>query len=165
VPDLQGRRDRPDQPGVDRQALVGGGPFGQFLQRFRQPQRDAGHVAALGHRRRRGRRRGRRRPVGDDEFGVATAQPHLDARPVELRGDLGRGVGQRLEQAEPGRRLERGGQQFRAVRGGFAGGRCGCGEIAAKRFQVRREVHDTIMTSFMASRQASSDVRPRRAGR
>src|SRR5690606_39452000 len=66
----------------------------------------------------------------------------------ELGGDLGRRVGQRLEQGQAQRRLDRIGQPLR--RGAHVVG-CrvtGSGERTAERFYVRREFHDAIMASL-----------------
>ena len=54
-----------------------------------------------------GRRRlGGRDVVGDDEVRIAAPQADLDAGAVEGGGDLGGGVGQRLQEGHPHRRVE-----------------------------------------------------------
>src|SRR4051812_44538356 len=57
---LDGGGDGADQPGVDRDAFAAGRLLDLFLERLGQPEGDAGQVAGVGRRWRRGSRRRRR---------------------------------------------------------------------------------------------------------
>ena len=75
--------------------------------------------------------------------GLAAAQPDLDGGVVELGGDLGGRVGEHLEQAHPGGRVQRAGQQLGGAGHVVAAGRRGR-EIAAEAFEVRCQFHDSL---------------------
>ena len=100
---------------------------------------------------RSGRGRRRRRLLGrqprDHELGVAPGHPDVDRVVLERAGDLGRGLGQRLEQHHPGGGVE---GQREALGGGLGlGATCGggVGQVAAEAVDVRRELHDATVTS------------------
>ena len=128
---------RADEPRVDGQPLAGGGLLDAGLEGLGEAKVDARHRAlvVLG---RRGRRGGvsRLSAAGerDDELRLAAAQAQLGRAGRELAGDLVSGGRQRLEQGEADRRVA-------AV---LTGG----GELAAKAFDVRGQVHGTSMASL-----------------
>ena len=109
---LEGGRDRTDQPGVDGQAVS--------RRRLVHPRLEG---IGQAERRARGARvvevDGCGRPLvgvgfgvrlGHDELDVASAQPHVDRSGCEVAGDLaGRGR-QDVEQHEPRRGIQSGGE-------------------------------------------------------
>src|SRR5256884_308314 len=107
-----GGRDRAYQPGVDRDALGAGGPLYLDLERFGQAQRDPGLVAGIGGGRLRGGHGGRLGDRGHHEVGVPPAQAYLHGRAVQLAGDLGGRVAQRLQQAQSGGGVQGGGEDL-----------------------------------------------------
>ena len=81
----------------------------------------------------------------DDEAGLAGAQPQLDGAGGELGRDVVGGCGQRIEQHQPDRRLERSheplGERTRVLAAGV--GRDS--EVAAEVLDVGCQVHGTMM--------------------
>ena len=90
-----------------------------------------------------GRLVGRRRR--DDEAGLAAAQAQLDRAGRELARDLVGGGRQRIEQHQPDRRVERGGQPLGQLAGVLAARGGGDGELAAEVLHVLRQVHGASM--------------------
>src|SRR5918995_3082006 len=79
---------RPHEPGVQRDALAGGGGLELALEAVGQAQGDARGQPVLG---RDGRGLGLL-PAHVDELGIRARQPHLDVALRELRADLKRGL-------------------------------------------------------------------------
>ena len=141
-----------DQPGVQRLAELVRGLLGADLDRLGQAQGDPGLAGVLGLRG-RGRLRGSRRrrglggvEVGDHELRLAAVHPDVDRVVVERAGDLGGGLGERLEQHHPGGRVEGEGEAIGGLLRLGTACRGGVGEVAAKAVDVRRELHDVTMT-------------------
>ena len=85
--------------------------------------------------------------VGDHELRLAAVQPYVDGVVVQRAGDLGGGLGQRLEQHHPGGGVEGEGQPLGGrLRLGATGCR-GVGEVPAEPVDEGREFHDATMTS------------------
>ena len=101
----------------------------------------SGGAGGAGVRLRLGRLVGRRRR--DDELGLAAAQAQLDRAGRELARDLVGGGRQRVEQHQPDRRVERGGQPLGERAGVLAAGGGGDGELATEVLDVLRQVHGT----------------------
>ena len=83
-----------------------------------------------------------------DEADVATAQPDVDRAGRQLAGDLLGRRGQRAEQGEPERRLERPGEPLGERARLVAADLCGRHELAAQLVDVGGEVHDDMVTSL-----------------
>ena len=86
--------------------------------------------------------------AGDHELRLAAAHPHVDRVVVEGAGDLGGGLGQRLEQHHPGGGVEGEGEAVGGCLCLGATGRCGVGQVAAESFDEGCEFHDATMTSL-----------------
>ena len=80
--------------------------------------------------------------MGDHELGLAAAHPHVDRLGVELAGDLGGGLGERLEQHHPGGGVEGQREALGCGLGLGAAGRGGVGQVPAEPFDEGREFHD-----------------------
>ncbi len=65
---------------------------------------------------------------------------------VELAGDLGGGLGERLEQHHPGGGVEGEGEALGGGLGLRAAGGGGVGEVAAEALDEGREFHDATLT-------------------
>jgi hypothetical protein len=96
-----------------------------------------------------GRRRGRLlgREPRHHELGVAPGHPDVDRVVLQRAGDLGRGLGQCLEQHHPCGGVE---GQREALGGGLGlGATCGggVGKVAAEAVDVRCELHDATVAS------------------
>jgi hypothetical protein len=77
---------------------------------------------------------------------AAAAHPDVHGLVVELAGDLGGGLGERLEQHHPGRGVQGQGQALgRGLRLG-ATGSGGVGEVPAEPFDEGGEFHDVTLT-------------------
>src|SRR5690349_216583 len=149
----------PDDPGVDGDPAGGGGIFDQGLEVGGQPQVDpdhggvvafgdgqpyldrAGHGVAGGLRGGRGRRR-------HHEPGRPAPQPDIDGTGCELGGDLLGGGGERLEQGEPHRGIERlekpAGERASVLAADLGRGR----QLAPEVFDVLSEFHGSTMAPF-----------------
>ena len=101
---------------------------------------DSGTAATgFGHRPRR---------RADGELRIAAAQSHVDRPGCQLAGDLLRRVGQRLEQREANRRIQRRGQSIRQrLRVRAARGRRDT-QLVTHPVDIRLQVHDVMVTSF-----------------
>ncbi len=110
--------------------------------------RAIGPSSASGRRRRGLLARGGGRRRDRHELRLAAAQPQLDRAGRQLARDLVGGGRERLEQREPDRRLQRGGQALRQRTGLLAARLGGDGELAAELLDIRREVHDATMASL-----------------
>ena len=154
---VEGVADGVDQPGVERLADPVRGLLGAGLDRLGQSQGDPRLAVVLGLRgsgcgRRSGwRGRGDRLDAGDHELRFAAAHPHVDRVVVERAGDLGGGLGQRLEQHHPGGGVEGEGEALGGCLCLGAAGGCGVGQVAAEAFDEGREFHDATMTSHLTS--------------
>ena len=82
----------------------------------------------------------------DDELRIGAAQAHLDGAGRELAGDLGGGGGERFEQHQPDRGLERSAQPLGQRAGVLAPGLGGDRELSAEAIDIRCDIHDAIMT-------------------
>jgi hypothetical protein len=112
--------DDVDQPGVEALAGGRGGVLGLGLDRLREPEGDPGDAAVLvrlGGRRRRGRRGRTGRALGrvHHEVELTAVEAYVDAPGRHLRGDLRRGLADRLHQRQTGRRVERERQPLRGL--------------------------------------------------
>ena len=93
----------------------------------------------------------------DHEDRLATLEPHLDGGAVELVGDLGRGLGERVHQGEPDGRVEGHRQPLGGGADLVAAGLGGLGEVSAETLDELRDVHGQNYDTTMVSRQHHTD--------
>src|SRR5215468_12792082 len=158
VAGLQRGRRRADEPGVDREPGLGGGLLDPALEVFGEPEADPRRRPLLALRRGRWRRvrRGRsgliKRLLGrrwrHHEAGLAPAEAEVDRARREVTRDLGRRRRQRIQQDEPYRRLERGGEPLGQRTGVVTARIGGYRKLLTEVADIRREVHDVSMTSL-----------------
>src|SRR5690606_15023475 len=143
-------------PGVEGDALGGGGFLGLGFDLVQEAQGDAADVAAFGVRRRGwgfvggvfGSAGG---GVVDHDLDVPAVQAQVDDRSVELGGDFGGQVGQGVHDRQPGGRFDRAGEDRGPLQGVLvAHGGGGC-EVVAELADVRRQIHDVTMTLHVTS--------------
>ena len=84
--------------------------------------------------------------LGDHELRLAAAHPDVDGLVVELAGDLGGGLGERLEQHHPGGGVEGEGEALGCGLRLGAAGSGGVGEVATEALDEGAEFHDATMT-------------------
>lgn len=87
------------------------------------------------------------RMFGDDQLRVTAAEADLDNCVGQLVGHLGGGDTERLEQHHAQRRLYGIGQPIRRVPDISGRGIGRGGQVVAEAVDVRREVHDVMVTS------------------
>jgi hypothetical protein len=161
---VDGGGGRPDEPRVDRDAGVGGGLLDADLEVLGEPQADPyGRVVLAGRgwwlRRCGGRCLGAgglrhvvgdpsvRQGRGDDEARFPVAQTQLDGAGRQIAGDLGGGFGEGVQQAEPQRGVERGGEPLGHLSRFVATGGSGDGELVLDGVDIGAKFHDAIMAS------------------
>src|SRR6516165_4123450 len=151
---LECGRGRAGEPAVDRQPGPVGGLLDPALEALAEPEVDAGGRAlvGVGGYWRQGACRwsgwlgeGIRQCGRHDEARIAPAQADVDRAGREVARDLVGRCGQRLEQREPGRRLQRRGQPLGELASLVTGHLGGRGQLLAERCDIRFKFHDASM--------------------
>src|SRR5918996_1140592 len=156
-PRIEHAGDRAHEPGVGRDAFLGGCSFDARLERLGETERDAPRVLLSG----RDLYRLPRLVRHDNELRLPPGKPDLDARRVELAADLERRLAEEVEQPQVERRGERVRQPASRLGAGVVSAGGGSGQILLDGLDVAFELHcDITMTSQTASVKQHRALRP-----